>query len=102
MTWEPISHAELSSLIAEELPECSAEHREVWERTRIEPQKWRQTPWGDEGGGFWAVAVLGDQVLWFNDIEYGFNVSTFTTPGEIPEGQYWCNQDALRFALMRF
>jgi hypothetical protein len=27
--------------------------------------------------GFWVVAVYADRVLWFNDIEWDFNVSTF-------------------------
>jgi hypothetical protein len=43
--------------------------------------------------------VLDDRVLWYNDIEEGFNVSRFTTVGSIPSTEYWCNQDELRWAL---
>jgi len=73
--------------------------RSEWERIRIEPEKWRCSPWGDETGGFWAVAIDGDQVLWFNDIEEGFNWSRYSTRGTIDE--YFCNQDELEMIFER-
>ena len=97
MTWEPIALPELEARIAEELADCEPEARALYERAAIRPEKWRLPPWGDEGGGFWAVAVLDDRVLWFNDMEDGWNVSAFPHRGEI--GAYWCNQDELRGAL---
>jgi hypothetical protein len=102
MTWRPISLADLQSMLTRELAECSMEQRESFRRSSIAPEKWRLTPWGDEGGGFWVVAVHLDRVLWYNDIEVGFNVSRFNTQGEIPSDEYWCNQDSLRWALPRF
>jgi hypothetical protein len=45
---------------------------------------------GDEGGGFWVVAILGHKVIWYNDIEGGFNTSTYKKYGQIDE--YKCNQ----------
>src|SRR5688500_1409719 len=39
------------------------------------------------------------RVLWFNDIEEGFNVSRFERAGEIRSTEYWCNQDPLERAL---
>ena len=45
------------------------------------------------------MAVMDDRVLWYNDIEDGFNVSLFTVRGVIPTTEYWCNQDELRMAL---
>jgi hypothetical protein len=65
----------------------------LWAAIRIEPEKWVQRPYGDAGSGFWAVAVIGRTVIWYNDIEEGFNRSTYTSYGEIEE--YWCNQDEL-------
>jgi hypothetical protein len=38
-------------------------------------------------------------VLWYNDIEDGFNVSRFVQWGEIPSDEYWCSQDPLQYAL---
>lgn len=95
--WQPISQHELEVLISHELEECSAETRELYEANAISMQKWALPPWGDAGGGFWAIAVLGGLVLWFNDIEDGFNTSSFVNAGVIDH--YWCNQDTLHQAL---
>ena len=99
MTWKPISLAELQEMILQDLAECSEEQRSFFARFAIQPEKWRQSPYGDEGGGFWAVAVYEDRVLWFNDIEGGFNVSQFKTKGDIPTNEYWCNDDPLQWAI---
>ena len=99
MAWESLNKAAIESLVARDLRECSEAKRQLFERVRIAPVKWVQSPWGEEGGGFWAVAVLNDRVLWYNDIEEGFNVSRFTDLGTIPSDEYWCNQDTLDWAL---
>ena len=99
MVWKPLSRDELKSTIARELAECSEEQRAYFKRVAFEPTKWSQSPYGDEGGGFWAVAADDNRVLWYNDIEDGFNVSTYTDWGTIPANEYWCNQDELKFAL---
>jgi hypothetical protein len=77
-------------MIANALAEYDDAVRSEWERIRIEPEKWRCSPWGDETGGFWAVAIDGARVLWFNDIEEGFNWSRYSTRGAI--GEYLCDQ----------
>ena len=99
MTWKPISLGELESRILRELVDCSVPERRFFSQVRIPPTKWSLPPWGDDGGGFWAVAVHLDRVLWFNDLEDGFEVSRFQVAGEIPEGEYWCNHDERRHAL---
>jgi hypothetical protein len=101
MSWKPINLNALESLVNSDLDECSKELRTFFAQVRIVPTKWRQSPWGVEGGGFWAVAVYQDHVLWYNDIEGGFNVSRFVVRGEIPDDEYWCNQDPLQWALPR-
>jgi hypothetical protein len=101
MTWEPIPLAELEQMIERHLAECSEQQRSFFARVAIPPEKWRQSPYGDCGGGFWAVAVFGDRVLWYNDIEEGFNISKFKRRGEIPRNEYWCNQDRLQWAIPR-
>lgn len=95
MTWEPIQLAALEALVMRDLDACTEEERAYFARVRFPPEKWSQSPMGDLGGGFWAVAVDEDRVLWYNDIEDGFNVSWFVRRGEIPEDGYWCNQSAL-------
>jgi hypothetical protein len=93
MAWMPLSREELESMIATALADYDEEVRAAWARIRIEPAKWRCSRWGDEGGGFWAVAIEGDRVLWFNDIEHGFNRSAFSERGVIDE--YSCDQTEL-------
>ena len=93
MAWMPLSRDDLDSMIATALADYDEEVRAAWAGIRIEPTKWRCSPWGDEGGGFWVVAIEGDRVLWFNDIEDGFNRSTFSEHGVIDE--YRCDQTEL-------
>ncbi len=71
--------------------------RSLWEATKIAPEKWTQEPYGRDGGGFWVVALLGRNVVWFNDIEDGFNCSHYSQYGEIDE--YYCDQDDLDQAV---
>ena len=71
----------------------------LWDAIRIQPEKWAQDPWGVEGGGFWVVAIIGNTVIWYNDIEEGFNTSNYERYGVINE--YWCNQDDLEHVVYR-
>ena len=86
-------------MIARALAEYDGDVRAEWARIRVEPTKWRCSPWGDEGGGFWVVAVDDARVLWFNDIEDGFNWSGFSERGTI--GEYGCSQDDFAQILER-
>ncbi len=97
--WRPISLESLSTMIRNELEDCAPELQAIFANTAIPPEKWTRSPWRDQGGGFWAIAVKAERVLWYNDIEAGFNVSPFSRWGEI--GEYGCNQDELRQALPR-
>ena len=94
MDWTPCIEEELATLIADGVAAMNARGRALWDLIRIPPAKWQLRPWGDKGGGFWVVGILGQQVVWYNDIEGGFNVSCYETPGLIAE--YWCNQDELQ------
>lgn len=90
MTWRGISRSRLLDLMREPLAAADETVRAAWERVRIEPEKWRCSPWGDRGGGFWAVAEIAGEVVWYNDVEEGFNTSPFTVRGVIAE--YRCSQ----------
>jgi hypothetical protein len=98
MTWRATTRDELEALIARDLRDCTATQRTFFDRVSVKRVKWRLTPWGDLIGGFWIVAIHEDRVLWFNEIEDGFNVSKFAREGEIPSEEYWCNQDSLATA----
>jgi|ERR1041385_87131 hypothetical protein len=88
-------------LINQEIKESEAQLSEsetrFWKLIRIKPEQWKQHPEGDEGGGFWVVALFDNQVIYYNDIEEGFNTSSYRDLGTIDE--YWCNQDELRTVI---
>jgi len=100
MTWRPLTIEELREIVAHDLRHCSDELCAYFVSVGFEPAKWQQFPFGDEGNGFWAVASDQGRVLWYNDIEDGFNVSTFTDWGTIPSDEYWCNQHELKEGLL--
>jgi hypothetical protein len=97
MHWTPLSDDELAKLIADAVSIMEPQAQRFWDLIRVPAEKWVQHPWGDQGGGFWVVAIVGLQVVWYNDIEDGFNVSRYTTPGVIND--YWCNQDKLQHTI---
>lgn len=97
MNREPLSEAEIHDELKEACERMSWPQRRLWEAIKIEPQKWRQEPFGNLGGGFWVVAIIGNTVIWYNDIEHGFNRSKYIKFGEIAE--YWCNQDNVEWQI---
>ncbi|MDD1609339.1 MAG: hypothetical protein LUO95_01670 [Methylococcaceae bacterium] len=99
MDWQPISELEILDNIILAEARMNIEQQRFWNTIKINPKKWQQTTYGDgdEGNGFWAVAVIEQFVIWFNDIEDGFNVSTYKQYGVIEE--YWCNQDKLEWTI---
>ena len=102
MDWTPLGEVELTTLIADAVAVMGPAARSLWNLIRVRPVKWQLPPWGDEGGGFWVVGVLGERVVWYNDIEDGFNISRYESHGMIAE--YWCNQNELQhtlYALLR-
>lgn len=89
--WKPISRSHLEGLIEVSEHEMNPSQRLIWEKIKLPcPEKWQQSPMGDEGGGFWVVAVYGEHCLYYNDIEDGFNESRFSHWGTIND--YWCSQ----------
>ena len=95
--WEPIAETALSARITQGEARMSRGELRLWEAIRIPPQKWRQTPYGEQGNGFWVVGIIGSTVIWYNDIEEGFNRSRFSAFGTIDD--YWCNQDELELTI---
>ena len=93
VAWQAITLKALAARIAQAEARMSAAQLRLWRTIRIEPLKWQQHPFGDVGDGFWVVAVIGQTVIWYNDIEEGFNRSRYSSVGTIDD--YWCNQDEL-------
>jgi len=95
--WSPIPEDDLRGLINIALSQMNAPQRRLWEVIKIDPVKWKEKSYGEMGGGFWVVAILGRTVIWYNDIEEGFNISSWTLYGLIDE--YRCNQDELQWTI---
>lgn len=99
MTWKPITEAAIYDKLNAAQDRMSVRQARLWDAIRIPPEKWGQEPWGQAGAGFWTVGLIGRIVIWFNDIEDGFNRSSYDRYRTIKE--YCCNQDELEHAVQR-
>lgn len=96
--WTPISLSELDEWISRGELRLESELLNFWNLIKITPQKWQEKEYGNEGGGFWAVAIFGSTVIYYNDIEDGFNMSPYETYGQINE--YTCEQAELDWLII--
>jgi hypothetical protein len=97
--WQPISEVAIWDKLNAGVDRMGTRQKKLWEAIQIMPEKWSQPLHGKVGGGFWAVGIIGPTVLWFNDIEDGFNHSSYSRYGIID--QYSCNQSELEEAVQR-
>src|SRR3569833_1344925 len=88
--WTPISFGDLYTNISEgedALKSNVYEKEELftfWRNIEINPEKWNdEDGYSKQGGGFYVVAISGRRVIWYNDIEDGFNISFFDEYGII-------------------
>jgi hypothetical protein len=95
--WQPIAREALLARIEQGEARMTPAQLRLWQGIRIEPEKWLQQPHGEAGGGFWVVGIVGRTVVWYNDIEDGFNRSTYIAYGRFED--YWCNQDELEVTI---
>jgi hypothetical protein len=99
MNWQPIPEAKLWDLINAAWDRMSPPQKQLWEVIKIAPEKWQEPSYGQAGDGFWVVGLIGRSIVWYNDIEDGFNRSRYIRHGTIAE--YWCNQDELEVTVQR-
>ena len=95
-TWQPITEAKLSALLTAQLTDCLPNQQQLFERFKVIPYL---VPIARSGkiGTVFVVAKLGDVILYYEDVEEGFNVSELTQDGSIatPGNEQW----ELRHAL---
>jgi hypothetical protein len=96
--WHPITAEEMLSVIDRELQDCTLEQRRVLDRYRVALRPTLIERYGKLGSVF-VVAQRGEEVMYWEDIEEGFNVSRLTPDGQIAEHGF--EQDKLRHALLR-
>ena len=66
--WTPISLSELQNLIYTGVSKMTFKQLKIWNEISVIPEKWKEKEYGNDGGGFWIVAIDIDEVIWYNDI----------------------------------
>ena len=87
--WQPASIEYVKQLIDRDLPECDGEQLALFKRCSVEPYIAPITRYGNSGTVV-VVARNGNEVIYYEDVEDGFNVSPVGPGGESLE--HWCNQ----------
>lgn len=83
--WEPISMEELLALMKAQSSECPADQLERFQAFRLEPYKVGIERFGTIEQVY-VVARKGDEVVWFDDVEEGFEISVLGPDGNLPPG----------------
>jgi len=94
--WQPATIEYVKELVARDLSDCDEEQSSLFKRCAVDPYPAPIIRYGNSGTVV-VVARDRDEVIYYEDIEEGFNVSPVGSTGEILE--HWCNQDELKFAL---
>lgn len=89
----------VKKIVQEDLANCDDEQLEIFRLYAVEPY-WAPILRYGKVGDVVVVARKAKDVIYWEDVEEGFNVSPTTSDGQILE--HWCNQDELRFALNRW
>ncbi len=87
---------EVNEIIVGDLARCDAEQRAAFRRYKVEPYYAPIRRYGSMDSVV-AVARRESQVIYWEDVEEGFNVSPVADDGIVLE--HWCNQDDLGLAL---
>ncbi len=69
-----------------------------WNQIKISPEIWKCDDVIEDN--FWVVALCENYLIWYNDIEEGFNISKFKIKGEIVE--YNASKNELNLAIETF
>ena len=94
--WQPATIEAVNEIVAGDLKDCDAEQLAAFAKYRVEPFSASIVRYGRKESVV-VVARNGDQVIYWEDVEDGFNVSPISPDGRVLE--HWCNQDELRLAL---
>jgi hypothetical protein len=96
MKWQPATVEEVRQIVEQDLLNCDAEQIVAFKIHAIEPYYGRIVRYGQPSTVV-VVARNGQEVIYWEDVEEGFNVSPIAPDGEILE--HWCNQDDLGLTL---
>jgi hypothetical protein len=57
--WQPLSSDALKNMIGRQEYLFDEAESNFWNFIKTEPTKWTEKTMGNEGGGFWVVAIFG-------------------------------------------
>ncbi len=86
----------MKKIIQNDLAECDDEQGAAFEKYAVEPYLAPILRYG-EIDRVVVIARRVDEVIYWEDVEEGFNLSPVSSDGRILE--HWCNQDELCFTL---
>jgi hypothetical protein len=96
MNWKPTTIEAVKRIAENDLERCDHEQVSAFTKYSVEPYLAAIS----RDGGMGSVVVVArrqHEVIYWEDIEEGFNVSPVDPSGRIIE--HWCNQDAPGLAL---
>jgi hypothetical protein len=96
MEWKPATVEEVKQIIKNHLANCDQEELETFRTYGVQPYSAPILRYGRLENVV-VIARRGEQVIYWEDVEEGFNVSPIGEDGRVLE--HWCNQNELRFAL---
>jgi hypothetical protein len=94
--WQPATVEDVKIIVQEDLASCDPEQKAAFTRYKVEPYPAQILRYGRLESVV-VVARRGEEAIYWEDVEAGFNISPVGTDGRILE--HWCNQDELGFAL---
>ncbi|WP_299399748.1 hypothetical protein [Pelagibius sp.] len=79
----PLSEAQLYDILLKQEAELRPKAERMWEMVKIAPERWDDPSYASGRVSFWAVGLIGDWVLFWNEFESEFSWSKFETYGQI-------------------
>jgi hypothetical protein len=96
MIWQPITSTQLEEIVARQLQSCTPSQQEAFSRFRVPLYK---VPIQADEESVFVLAHLPFGLLYYEDIEEGFEVATLGVDGTLPRRD--CNQYDLCHVLTR-
>ncbi len=96
MTWRPATIEHVEQILKRDLAQCDAPQKDIYKKFAVSPFLAPISRYGQLESVV-VVARNHDEVIYWEDVEEGFNVSHIQKDGRLAE--HWCNQDELGLAL---
>ena len=98
-SWTPASVDAVKQIVAHDLSQCDADQLAAFAKFAVPPFAAAIHRYGKLESVV-VVARRGNELIYWEDVDEGFNVSPMAADGSVLE--HWCNQDDLGVALNRW